>query len=427
MATTEASLIRGITPLGAALLMLNGMIGAGIFVLPAAVSAMTGTLTPWLFLAVGLLFIAVALTFAELASYFRAAGGPILYTGTAFGPATGFTTGWLLWLGRITAIAANMNVVVTYLGPVWPLIAGGAGRVVFIGIICIGLVAANVAGVKQGVGAVAAFTVLKLVPLLILVAFGLPAVGIAFPATSALPSLGTASDAALLLVYAFVGFEAALVTAGETKNPRHTLPRALVITMACTALLYFLVSLVYVGVFPEGGAKTMADVGGALAGPIAAAVITFTIVFSVAGNIASAMVTAPRMTYALGENGMLPRWFAHVHARFMTPDYSILVFGLAVFALAASSSFVFLAAASSLARILVYILCILAVPKLRKTLPPEAREEAFRLPGGLVVPALAMLLCVWVCTQAAGGAWFLVAVIVAIGLVLFSLAHRRTL
>lgn len=425
MTEKAPGLLRAISPFGAALLVLNGMIGAGIFVLPATVSATTGTWAPWLFLAVGLFFIAIALSFAELASYFRDSGGPVLYAGTAFGPAAGFASGWMLWLGRVTAIAANLNVVVTYLGPWWSWVATGPGRIVFIGAICALLVLANIVGVKQGVRTVALFTVLKLVPLFALVALGLSAA-----APSLLPGppppAAAMGAAALLFIYAFVGFEAALVTAGETKDPRRSLPRALMMTMVGTALLYWLLTLVYVAVLPTGGAegKTLADAAAALAGPGAAAVMTFTAIFSVAGNVASAMVTSPRMTYSLAENGWLPRWFGHIHRKYATPDNSILLFGVAVFIFAASSTFVFLAAASSLARILIYILCIVALPRLRKTLPADAQEQAYRPPGGRIIPAVALLLCVIACTQAAPATWGIVAAIAAVGLGLFWIARR---
>ncbi|MCA0200382.1 MAG: APC family permease [Proteobacteria bacterium] len=425
MTNGGSSLRRAITPFGAALLVLNGMIGAGIFVLPASVSAATGAWAPWLFLAVGLFFITIALSFAELASYFRDSGGPVLYAGTAFGPAAGFASGWMLWLGRVTAIAANINVVMTYLEPTWLWLADGPWRVPFIAAVCAVLVVTNIVGVKQGVRTVAMFTVLKLIPLLVLTALGLFAIGPnAMPGPA--PSLGAMGTAALLFIYAFVGFEAALVTAGETRDPRRSLPRALVVTVAGTALLYWLLTLVYVAVLPAGGAegKTLSDAAALLAGPAAAAIMTFTAIFSVAGNVASAMVTSPRMTYALAENKWLPRWFGHVHKTYATPDNSILLFGVAVFLFAASSTFVFLAAASSLARILIYILCILALPKLRRTLPKDAQEEAYRLPGGLLIPGIAFLLCVIASTQAALATWTIVAGIVAIGMGLFWLARR---
>lgn len=427
VADKASSLLRAITPFGAALLVLNGMIGAGIFVLPATVSAMTGNWAPWLFVLVGLFFITIALSFAELSSYFKETGGPVLYAGTAFGPAAGFAAGWMLWLGRVTAIAANLNVVITYLTPYWTSLADGTVRIVFIGAICVVLVVANVVGVKQGVRTVAVFTLLKLTPLFLLVGAGLMYVsGDTMPGPP--PSGATLGAAALLLIYAFVGFEAALVTAGETKDPRRSLPRALMLTMIGTGVLYCLITLVYVAVLPTGGAegKTLMDVATVLGGPVAATIMAFTVVFSVGGNVASAMVTSPRMTYSLAENNWLPKWFGHVNAKFATPDHSIILFGAMVFIFCASSSFVFLAAASSLARILIYILCIAALPKLRKTLGPEAKAEAYRPPGGLAVPVIALVLCVWACTQAAAGSWAVVAGVVAVGLLLYKLARMRT-
>ena len=96
------------------------MIGAGIFALPSAVAERAGVLSPWLFLAAGLMIITVVLALAELASYFRDSGGPVLYATAAFGPLAGFSTGWIYYISRVAAVAANMHVMALYLGAVWP-------------------------------------------------------------------------------------------------------------------------------------------------------------------------------------------------------------------------------------------------------------------------------------------------------------------
>ncbi|MBX7198759.1 MAG: amino acid permease, partial [Rhodospirillaceae bacterium] len=235
----KTALIRAITPFGASLLILNGMMGAGIFALPATVSAMTGMFTPWLFVIVAAMFITIALTFAELASYFRASGGPVLYTSTAFGPGAGFITGWILWLGRVAGIAANMSVLALYAGAIWPVVADGVGRTIMIVITCVTLTAANVVGVKEGVRTVAVFTVLKVAPIVVLLVLGIPHYGWEVIAPSTIPPFDSIGGAALLLMYAFVGFETALVPAAETENPKRALPRALVYTMLATGLLYW--------------------------------------------------------------------------------------------------------------------------------------------------------------------------------------------
>lgn len=423
----KTALVRAITPFGASLLILNGMMGAGIFALPATVSAKTGMFTPWLFVIVAAMFITIALSFAELASYFRASGGPVLYTSTAFGPTTGFITGWILWLGRVAGIAANMSVLALYAGAIWPVVADGWGRTVMIVICCVALTAANVVGVKEGVRTVAIFTVLKIAPIVLLLVLGIPHYGAEIIAPSAIPPFESIGGAALLLMYAFVGFETALVPAAETENPKRALPRALVYTMLATGLLYWSISVVYVSVLPDGGARnaTLADVGGALAGPGVALLITFAVVASIIGNTGSAMVGVPRVTYALAENHWLPAWFSKVHPKFQTPANSVIFYGAAVMMAALPGSFAVLAAAGSLARIIVYLLCIASLPRVRKLATAEMREGAYRLPGGYSIPAVAAVICLWACTQALALSWTIVGSVAAVGIVLFWITQRK--
>ena len=167
-------MLRGIGFLGMAILVLNSVIGAGIFALPSSVASAAGIWSPWLFLIVGVLVITVVLTFAELASYFRDSGGPVLFTTTAYGPLVGFGTGWILYLSRMTAFAANVNVMVDYLGAIWPWFGGGFGRALLITIVCVGLTIANYVGVRDGVRTMAVFTFLKLMPIFLMILLGLP-------------------------------------------------------------------------------------------------------------------------------------------------------------------------------------------------------------------------------------------------------------
>jgi APA family basic amino acid/polyamine antiporter len=427
-ADDKPELVRAITPIGASLLILNGMMGAGIFALPATVAVKTGMFTPWLFVIVGAMFITIALSFAELASYFRLSGGPVLYTSTAFGANAGFVTGWILWLGRVAGIAANMSVLALYMGAVVPWVADGIGRTIMIIVICASLTGANILGVKEGVRTVAIFTVLKITPLVILILAGIPHYSAEVVLPSTLPSLGNTGSAALLLMYAFVGFETALVPAAETANPKRALPRALVITMLVTAGLYWLISVVYVSLLPPeviaAGGSTLADVGRVLAGPTAALVITFAVVFSIIGNTASAMVGVPRVTYALAENHWLPAWFGRIHPKFQTPANSVMFYGAAVTLAALPGSFAVLAAAGSLARIIVYLICIAALPRVRAAATPDMREGAYRLPGGYAIPIVAIVICLWACTQAAAQSWLLVGGVALAGMALFWITRR---
>lgn len=417
---TGAHLKRDIGFFGAAFLVLNAVIGAGIFALPGKVAVSAGLFSPWLFLIVGVLFLSVVLTFAELSSYYDQTGGPVLYATDAFGPFAGFSTGWLIYLARVTAFAANSNVMAAYLASLSDFFASDIARILIITIVTGGLTWANVLGVKDGVRTIGLFTFLKIVPLLLLVLLGLQHVTGAtlLPGDFGVDSLG---DTTLLLIYAYVGFETIGVTAGETSTPRRTIPSALVRTLVGTGVLYFLIVLIFVSVISADNyaGATLVDVGRALAGPAGAFVITLAAVFSIGGNLAGSILAAPRLIFSLAENLLLPQWFAHINEKFSTPDRAILVMGAMALVLGLSSNFVDLAIGSSVVRLLGYIICIASLPVIRKNATPAAHEKAWRMPGGYVIPALALVVCIWLVAQSEGKDWIKVSVLLGIGVVLY--------
>ena len=416
---------RDIGLFGAAFLALNAMIGAGIFALPGKVAVNAGLFSPWLFLVVGALFITIVLTFAELSSYYDGTGGPVLYATTAFGPLAGFSTGWAIYLSRVTAFAANSNVMATYLASLHDVFAGDIARGAIISIVTIGLTWANVAGVKDGVRTMAVFTFLKITPLLLLVMMGLQHVSGSTLIPSApflIDELGTTT---LLLIYAYVGFETLGVTAGETSQPRRTLPKAYVGSLLGTGLLYFLVVLVFVSLIsPENySSATLIDVGRKLAGPVGAIAITLAAVFSIGGNLAGSILAAPRIIYSMAENRMLPAWFGHVHPKFATPDRSIIVMGGMALVLALTGSFVKLAIASSVVRLLGYIVCIASLPAIRRNADEAARQKAYRLKGGYTIPIIGLGICLWLLAQSKAESWIAVAILLSIGWIFYAIEN----
>ena len=420
-------LLRGIGLIGMAIMVLNSVVGAGIFALPSSIASVAGAWSPWLFLVVGVLVITVVLSFAELASYFRDSGGPVLYTTTAYGPLVGFGTGWILYLSRMTAFAANVNVMAIYLGAVWPWFGDGIGRGLLITIVCVGLTIANYLGVKDGVRTMAVFTFFKLTPIFLMILLGLPYVTPDTLLPAGLPQIEDIGGTTLLLIYAYVGFESATIISGETINPRRTLPKALVSTVIATGAIYFLIVLVYISVLPNFGAasNTLTDVGRELAGPTGAIIITFAAVFSIGGNLSSIMLAVPRLTFALAEQRLLPGWFGAVHEKYSTPGNSILFLGSLGLLFALSGSFEFLAAASSLTRLISYVLCIVALPIIRRRADAEARAAAYRLKGGYTIPIVALGVSVWIAAQSTLQSWTLTAGLLAVGLVLYQLARQR--
>jgi APA family basic amino acid/polyamine antiporter len=420
-----AQLKRDIGIFGAAFLALNSMIGAGIFALPGKIAVNAGLLSPWLFLVVGALFITVVLTFAELSSYYDETGGPVLYATTAFGPLAGFSTGWAIFLSRMTAFAANANVMATYLASLHDFFAGEIARGVIISVVTIGLTWANVMGVKDGLRTMAVLTFLKVTPLILMVLIGLQHVSGATLIPGGPLVVEELGSTTLLLIYAYVGFETLGVTAGETSQPRKTLPRAFVGSIVGTGLLYFLVVLVFVSLIPaENYADaTLVDVGRELAGPIGAVVITLTAVFSIGGNLASSILAAPRLVFSMAENRMLPAWFGHVHSRYATPDRSILLMGGMALTLALTGSFVKLAVASSVVRLLGYIVCIASLPAIRRNADEVARQKAFRLKGGYTIPVIGLVICLWLLAQSSLESWIAVSILLAIGWVFYAIEN----
>ncbi|EAQ99501.2 amino acid/polyamine/organocation transporter, APC superfamily [Congregibacter litoralis KT71] len=422
----ENRLRRDIGSFGAAFLVLNGLIGAGIFALPGKVAVNAGLFSPWLFLVVGALFLSVVLVFAELASYYDETGGPVLYASDAFGPLAGFGTGWLLFLSRTTAFAANATVMASYLGSLFDVLAGDLPRMLIITTVILGLTWANILGVRDGVRAMGVFTFLKAAPLLILVLLGFQYVSGSTLLPSAELLVDDLGSTTLLMIYAFVGFETVGVTAGETTHPRRTLPRVLVGTVVSIGLLYFLIVLVFVSVIDQGdyANATLVDVGRALAGTAGAFAITLAAVFSIGGNLAGSMLAAPRLVFSLAENRQLPRWFAHVHPRYATPDRCIVVMGALALGLALTGSFVKLAVASSVARLLSYIICIASLPAIRRGASDAVRQDAYRLKGGYLIPVLGLMICLWLLMQSKAESWIAVGVLLLAGFAFYAFEKR---
>ena len=405
---------------GALMLAFNGAIGASIFALPATLAADFGPSAPWLFPLVGLASLLIAIPFARSVAAFPDNGGPATY-GRVFGGLAGFELGWIYYVARATAFAANLNVLISYLAR-W-LIGADAGpaRIALMLAVVAGFAMVNIYGVRAAMRVLGGFTFLKTVPLVFAALAALAIAGV--PAPGPLPPVSELEAGVLLVFYAFVGFENATVTAGETREPQRTLPRALIGTIGTVALLYFIVQLAFVAFFPNGleeGFETpLLALGERLIGPAGALILGLAAVFSLAGNLHSNMAATPRVTYAMAERGELPGWLAKVHRDFATPASSILFFAAIVAALAVSGSFVWLAVISTLARMIVYAATIIALPR--------APHRPARIGASYwTIAVIGLLVCAIVAAQADGTAWLTLGALSAAGLLLYFLTPRRS-
>lgn len=402
---TDTSLRRVISRLGFGAMNINGVIGAGIFGLPAIAAAKTGAFSPWLFVISGVLVFTIVLCFARAASLVRNTGGITVYATHAFGPLVGFQTGWLAYIGRATAVGANSNLLVAYASWFWAPLDSEPFRSIILSVLILGITWINVRGVKSSMAVVYVFTILKLLPLSLLILFGMGHIDLQMLSSAQLPEFGVLGESVLIVLYAFVGFEGSVVAAGEAQRPRRDLPAALIRTTVLIGLIYILVQMVAISTLPglAGSSMALADVANVLFGPIGASILTLGAVFSITGNVSATVLVAPRITYALARDGSMPASLARVHPTYSTPDVSLWFYGILCLLLALSGSFVWLAVMSTLVRLLTYMVTIAALPRLQKAVEPG--EEQFTLPWGHTIPVIAFVLCLWLLTYVSLAAW----------------------
>jgi len=393
--TSNEGLVRGIRGWDLVAVTINGIIGAGIFGLPSKVYALIGSYSLIAFVVCALVVMLIILCFAEVGSRFDQTGGPYLYAQTAFGSAVAFEVGWLIWLARLTAFAANCNLMISYLTFFWAPANSGLTRALIIVAVVLILTALNILGVRQAAIASNIFTVGKLLPMLTFIAVGLFFINPHAFALGARPATGAFSQSVLLLLYAFTGFEMATIPAGEIRDPQKHLPRALLIAMAVIATTYILIQVVCIGTFPElaKSTKPLADAGSHFMGTAGGAIISAGAIISVAGNLNITVLSASRVPFAIAERGQLPSFLARVHKRFFTPHISIIITTMLMLVLTLKSSFVAALTISTIARLVAYAVTCAALPVLRKrTYAPVAH---FKLRGGIVIAVAALILSAW--------------------------------
>ncbi|MAA94543.1 MAG: cationic amino acid transporter [Rheinheimera sp.] len=425
-AVTGNTLPRHLGLFGLWLLVVNGLIGAGIFGLPGGAAKLAGEYSPLIYLFCALLILPILLCMAELASYFRGSGGPVRYGTAAFGPFIGFQAGWLYYIARLVSFAANSVLLVDSIGYFWPAAIAGFNRVMLLAAIIVSLTLINVVGSLRAMRSLALLTVIKFAVLLLLVVAGASLLGTKLlPDFNPLTVFNSPYDigaATLLLIYAFVGFESVVVPAGEAKNPARDMPRALILGLLLVTLLYIGIQLVSVAAVTDiaNSSSPLLDVAAALFGPAGAMVLMLGVVASVAANLLGAIFSTPRASFALAEDGSLPRWFGAVQPHFLTPANSIMFFGVLALMLALYVPFLWLAAATVVSRLLLYGLTCAAVPVLR---PKLAVSNSFVLPLGYTIPLLGLAACGWLALQVSLSSVIATALFVLLGTALYFLAR----
>ncbi len=397
--TEEAPLKRVVGVTGLTANILNNTIGAGIFALPALVALQLGAFSVVAYLFCGLMLAVIMLCYAEIGSRITSAGGSYAYVEAVFGKFAGFVVNWLFIFGwSLIGDAALMHVIANSLAVILPAFTNPWYRALLF-FVLIGVIAfINILGTKQGNFFVKFITLIKLLPLLGIILFGLSKIDTANLHWEHVPSLDTFSNTALVLYFAFAGFETALGVSGEIKNPKRTVPLGILFGGFIILTLYMLLQVVTQGILGSGIEAVkdtpLAAVAERIAGPTGSIILLISAAIACFGAVSGDVLNTPRLLYASARDGLFPKFLGKVHPKYATPYWAIATFALALFIITVVGGFEQLAILASAAILLVYLAVILATIRLRRK-KQEATEKSFRIPGGLLIPITGVVTIGW--------------------------------
>ena len=401
----DHQLVRGIGIPALTANIISSTIGAGIFVLPAAMARTLGPAALLAFVCCAIAMVLFVTCFAIAGSRVSLTGGLYAYVEVAFGRYIGFVAGVLYALTALGAVAGVVNVLVNSIVIGIPFLGSALMRIILMIFVYGSLVAINVRGVRGGAGAVTVVTFAKLVPLLVFICVGIFFIRPANLSWQAWPNSKSLGDAVILLIFAFVGIEVALMPSGEVRNPARTVPRSIYLALVITTTIYMLIQLVAQGTLGADLAShkdaPLAEAAATFLGNIGYKLLLAGAAVSAFGFVTSDILSSPRIIFAFGRDGVLPRWFAHVHPRYRSPDVAIVAYAVIAFALSITGTFEQLAVLSNVAVLLMYLLCCAACWFLvQRDIRTDRDGSAFNFPGMQIVPVLAIAVILWILGQA---------------------------
>ncbi len=424
--------MRAITTRRLTASIVNVTIGAGIFVLPAVVAGELGAAAPTAYLVCAVAMGLVVTCFAAAGSRVSATGGLYAFVEAAFGPLVGFMSGVLYWLAAAFSAASVANAFAASLAVVLPAAASGAGRAAVLLLLFGGLAAINVRGVTAGIRLVELMAAAKLLPLALLVVAGLwstPFERADLATWVTPPAAADVGRASIVLIFAFIGIELALVPSGEFRNPARTVPVAVFLALAVTTTVYLLLQAVVQQVLGDSlstyAAAPLAEAAARVLGPAGHALMLAGATVSMFGYVSGDVLGTPRALYALALRNLLPMRLAAVHPRFRTPAAAIVAHAAAVGSMAISSSFTSLAIVANIATLSLYLLGVAAAYELqRRDVRAGAHAAPFVLPGGPMIPAAGSMVVLWLLWQATLREWLIEAVVIAAAVTVYVVRRR---
>lgn len=389
--------VVGVT--GLSLSIINCTVGAGIFVLPAIVGIELGAFSVFAYLFCGVMMAAIMLCYAEIGTKITTSGGSYAYVVAAFGTLAGFIVSWLAVFGwSILGGAALMNIIADSLAVIFPIFENPWIRGILYFILLGFLVITNIRGTKQSVTFIKRITILKLLPLLGIIIFGIGLINVDNLHWEHLPSIKTFGSTTLILFFAFAGFEIALGASGEIKNPKRTIPLGILLGGGTVLIIYVLLQIVTQGILGPDIESVkdapLSAVAEKIIGSVGGTILLIAAAISCYGAISSDVLNTPRILYAGANDGLFPKVLGKIHPKYSTPHWSIICFASLMFIFSISGGFEQLAILASAAILLIYLLVIFATIKLRMTKQDDS-QMSFKVPGGLIIPLIGIASIIW--------------------------------
>ena len=412
----EAQLVRAIGVRQLTASIVNVTVGAGIFVLPAAVAANLGAAAPAAYLICAVAMALVVTSFALAGSRVSLTGGIYAYVEVAFGPFVGVMAGVVQWLVLWLTAAGLMSAFADQVGLLVPGVLAGAPRLAVILATLALLAFVNLRGVKPGARLVEGITVAKLLPLALLIGVGVFSIDLRHLAWPGWPAGEALGSTVLLLIFAFAGIEVALVPSGEVREPERTVPRALAIQAVAQGVLG--------GELQQEASAPLAAAAGKVLGDGGRLLVLLGGMVSMFGYLSGDMLASPRSIFAFGRDALLPRLFASVHPRFHTPHVAIVTHAVLVSVVAATNTFTHLALLSNVGVLCLYFLgCAAALRFVSR--PAAASAARLRLPGERIIPIAAMAVILWILAHATGRELAVLGATLAAATLLYAVRRSR--
>ena len=384
------------------LLGFNAIVGSGIFLLPNKAMKLVGSISIFVILFDALLAITIALCFAEMGGIFKKNGSAYVYTRETFGHFAGFEVGIMTYAISIIAQATMAVGLTTALSVFFPSADKGMTKdILIIGFLVL-LTVMNLVGVNFMKIIMNIATVGKIVPLIVFIAIGI----FFIKGTNFYPMLphgvythGSFGEAALLIFFAYTGFESIALAAEDMHNPDKNIPKAIILVMLIVSLVYVLIQVISIGILGQGLVSNLNPVASASArflGSFGGILVSIGILISILGINAAQSFMTPRLATALAKDNLFPKSMGKYNKRGV-PPVAIIVSMIITIPIALSGSFAELAIISSISRFAQYLPTCLSVIVLRKRKPDMERN--FKVPFGLVIPVIAIVVSIWVLAQ----------------------------